>query len=98
MKKKVKKTTVKKSTKPRGASRRQKAEDRGQRTDTKKSGDKRVEKLKKELAYLQVELADTKETLRAIQSGEVDALVVTRDQGQQVFTLQGAEHPYRVVI
>ena len=68
------------------------------KTTVKKSGDKRIEKLKSQVAYLQVELADTKETLRAIQSGEVDALVVTRDQGQQVFTLQGAEHPYRVVI
>ena len=45
-----------------------------------------------------MELADTKEILRAIQAGEVDALVVTRKEGQQVFTLEGAEHPYRVVI
>jgi signal transduction histidine kinase/PAS domain-containing protein len=34
----------------------------------------------------------------AIQSGAVDALVVARPEGEQIFTLQGAEHPYRVLV
>ena len=51
-----------------------------------------------ELANLRVRLAETEETLRAIRSGEVDAVVVAGKQGPQVFTLQGAEHAYRVLI
>ncbi len=38
------------------------------------------------------------ETLRAITSGEVDALVVNTKQGEQVFTLQGADTVYRIAI
>src|ERR1700738_5491616 len=43
-------------------------------------------------------VAELEETLRAIRMGEVDALVVTGPVGDQVFTLQGAEHPYRVLV
>jgi PAS domain S-box-containing protein len=39
--------------------------------------------------------AELEETLRAIRMGEVDAVVVEGSNGKQVFTLQGAEHPYR---
>jgi PAS domain S-box-containing protein len=45
-----------------------------------------------------VRLAEAEEALRAIRSGEVDAVVVAGKQGPQVFTLQGAEHAYRVLI
>jgi PAS domain S-box-containing protein len=38
------------------------------------------------------------ETLRAIRMGEVDAVLVSGSNGEQVFTLQGAEHPYRVLV
>jgi PAS domain S-box-containing protein len=37
------------------------------------------------------------ETVRAIQSGEVDALVVARADGEQVITLAGAELAYRIL-
>ena len=37
------------------------------------------------------------ETFLAIQRGQVDAVVVNGTDGDQVFTLQGAEHPYRVL-
>ena len=47
---------------------------------------------------LRARLADAEETLRAIRSGEVDAVVVAGKQGPQVFTLEGAEHAYRVLI
>ncbi|GAC1436821.1 MAG: hypothetical protein NVS1B11_21540 [Terriglobales bacterium] len=43
-------------------------------------------------------LEELEETLRAIRSGEVDALVVSSPAGERVFTLQGAEHPYRVLV
>jgi PAS domain S-box-containing protein len=51
-----------------------------------------------QLAELRARLADAEETLRAIRSGEVDAVVVAGKEGPQVFTLQGAEHAYRVLI
>jgi PAS domain S-box-containing protein len=47
---------------------------------------------------LQRRLEEAEETLRAIRSGEVDALVVTGAEGERVYTLQGADHPYRVLI
>jgi PAS domain S-box-containing protein len=51
-----------------------------------------------ELEALQARLEEVEETLRAIRSGEVDALVVSTSQGAQVYTLKGAEEPYRVVV
>jgi len=51
-----------------------------------------------ELAKLRVRLAEAEETLRAIRTGEVDAVVVAGKAGPQVFTLQGAGHAYRVLI
>jgi two-component system, NarL family, sensor kinase len=51
-----------------------------------------------ELAELRLRLVEAQETLRAIRSGEVDAVVVAGKQGPQVFTLQGAEHAYRTLI
>ncbi len=47
---------------------------------------------------LRIRLEEAEETLRAIRSGEVDALVVDGPEGQQVYTLQGAEHPYRILM
>jgi PAS domain S-box-containing protein len=43
-------------------------------------------------------LQEAEETLIAIRKGEVDALVITGPNGEQVFTLKGAEHPYRVLV
>jgi two-component system, NarL family, sensor kinase len=43
-------------------------------------------------------LAGAEETLRAIRSGEVDTVMVAGKEGSQVFTLEGAEHAYRVLI
>ena len=43
-------------------------------------------------------LAELEETLRAIRGGEVDALVVSEGAANRVYTLQGAEHPYRVMV
>ena len=50
------------------------------------------------LKALRARIAELEETLRAIRSGEVDALLVSGVQGEQVFTLQGAEHPYRLLV
>jgi PAS domain S-box-containing protein len=46
---------------------------------------------------LRTRLRAAEETVRAITSGEVDALVVARESGEQVITLAGAELAYRVL-
>jgi PAS domain S-box-containing protein len=51
-----------------------------------------------ELDDLRQRLQEAEETLDAIRSGEVDALVVSGPAGEKVFTLEGAEHPYRVLV
>jgi len=62
-----------------------------------------VKKHKKEsssnaMQELKARVEELEETLRAIRSGEVDAVLVSSAQGDQVFTLQGAEHPYRLLV
>ena len=51
-----------------------------------------------ELADLRARLAEVEETLRAIRSGEVDVVLVTAKKGVKLFTLDGAERDYRVLI
>src|SRR6202790_3502452 len=51
-----------------------------------------------ELDELRQRLQEAEETLDAIRNGEVDALVVSGPGGEKVFTLEGAEHPYRVLV
>ena len=51
-----------------------------------------------EIETLRLRLEEAEDTLQAIHSGEVDALVISRPEGEQVFTLQGAEHPYRILV
>ncbi len=50
------------------------------------------------LRELRAQLAESQATLHAIRSGQVDAVVVTGRQGDHVFTLEGADHAYRVLI
>lgn len=52
----------------------------------------------REVARLRSRLAEAEETLRAIRTGEVDAVVVAGSKGTRVFTLEGSEHAYRVLI
>ncbi|MDD3269275.1 MAG: PAS domain S-box protein [Syntrophomonadaceae bacterium] len=47
---------------------------------------------------LRLRLEEAEETLRAIREGEVDGLIINSSQGEQVFTLVGADHSYRVLI
>ena len=47
---------------------------------------------------LRLRLEEAEDTLRAISSGEVDAFVVSGPDGEQVFTLKGAEKPYRILV
>ncbi len=57
-----------------------------------------VKSLRKKLKKLRARLADTEQTLEAIRTGKVDALMVHTSEGEQVFTLRGADHPYRVMV
>ena len=47
---------------------------------------------------LHARVQELEDTLTAIREGSVDALVISAPTGDQVFTLQGAEHPYRVLV
>jgi PAS domain S-box-containing protein len=47
---------------------------------------------------LRAKLEEAEETLRAIREGEVDAIVVSGSQGDQVYSLTGAESVYRLIV
>jgi PAS domain S-box-containing protein len=47
---------------------------------------------------LSAQLDEARQLLSAIRTGEVDALVVPGPRGDQVYSLTGAEHPYRVLV
>jgi two-component system cell cycle sensor histidine kinase/response regulator CckA len=66
--------------------------------DTKEMKNKSREDLLLEIQQLSTRLAEAEETLRAIRNGEVDALVVTGAQGDQIYTLKSAEQPYRILM
>lgn len=51
-----------------------------------------------ELEQLRARLDEAEETILAIRSGLVDALVVSGPDGEQVYTLRGADHSYRVLL
>ena len=52
----------------------------------------------RQIATLQARLSELQETLDAIRSGAVDALVVAGPEGDQIFTLKGADESYRVLV
>lgn len=58
----------------------------------------RIQALLDELAATKERLAEAEETLSAIRNGEIDGVVVAGPQGDQVFTLKGADHAYRVMM
>jgi PAS domain S-box-containing protein len=51
-----------------------------------------------DIAELKARLKEAEETLRALRSGEVDALVVDSENGPQIFTLKSAAEPYRLLV
>ncbi|MEQ8385031.1 MAG: PAS domain S-box protein [Coleofasciculus sp. A1-SPW-01] len=60
--------------------------------------EKTREELEQELQDLRDRLSVAEETLQAIRQGEVDALVVSGPAGDQIFTLQSADEPYRLFV
>jgi PAS domain S-box-containing protein len=68
-------------------------------TTARKTGMKKEDAdLKKEVGELRGKVRELEETLDAIRSGEVDAIVVSKDDIHQVYTLEGADQPYRALI
>ncbi len=51
-----------------------------------------------ELEELRARLAEAEDTLQAIRHGEVDALLVHDGSGERVYTLRGADAPYRALV
>jgi PAS domain S-box-containing protein len=51
-----------------------------------------------EFSQLQANLTEAQETLEAIRSGAVDAVVIHGPNGNQVYSLNGADQPYRVYV
>jgi PAS domain S-box-containing protein len=56
------------------------------------------EECSNELEKLRLRLLEAEETLNAIQNGQVDAVVVNGSEGTQVFTLEGSDYAYRILI
>ncbi|RME78342.1 MAG: response regulator [Chloroflexi bacterium] len=51
-----------------------------------------------DIRTLKHRLYEAEQTLQAIYQGQVDALVVSTEQGLRVFTLRSAEQPYRLLV
>ena len=51
-----------------------------------------------ELQLLRLRLAESEKTIEAIQQGEVDTVLIKGKKGARVFTLEGEEHAYRLLI
>jgi PAS domain S-box-containing protein len=54
--------------------------------------------LRRELEETRARLAEAEEALNAIRNGEVDGLLVAGPEGEQIFTLNGSQEPYRLLI
>ncbi|GAA4033486.1 putative bifunctional diguanylate cyclase/phosphodiesterase [Actimicrobium antarcticum] len=52
----------------------------------------------RELRRLRIRLNEAEETLDAIHQGRVDAVVVSGERGQRIFSLTGSEYSYRIMI
>ncbi len=59
---------------------------------------KKIERLRKQVKSLERRFYEAEEALQAIQSGSVDALVIHTDEGEKIYTIQGAETTYRLMI
>ena len=59
---------------------------------------KTYEELLEELEELSFQLKEANDTIHAIRTGQIDALVVETEDGPQLYTLKSADHTYRVLI
>src|ERR1700761_3520750 len=54
--------------------------------------------LLKEIEELRYQLQEANDTIEAIRTGQIDALVVQQGDAHQIYTLKTADHSYRVFI
>ena len=57
-----------------------------------------IEELRAENERLTQKLSELEETVRAIQDGTVDAFVLGQESDQRIYTLAGADRPYRLFV
>ncbi len=59
---------------------------------------RKARQYEQEIEDLRARLQEAEETLEAIRSGQVDAIVVEQGEQERIFTLQGAETAYRTIL
>ena len=59
---------------------------------------KTKQQLTEKIEELQTRLQEMEETLEAIRSGAVDAIVASGPAGDRVYTLEGADHAYHMMV
>ncbi len=52
----------------------------------------------RETEELRAKIVELTETLDAIRSGEVDAIIVGKDEARKIYTLEGADSTYQALI
>lgn len=57
-----------------------------------------IHNLTEQVETLRRELAEARQTIDAIRAGNVDALVVKGDSGEQIYTLINTDHLYRILL
>lgn len=57
-----------------------------------------IQSLKDEIQNLRLRLAEAEELRRAINEGDLDALVIPGSKGEMIFTLESADRAYRVLV
>jgi PAS domain S-box-containing protein len=64
----------------------------------RKKPQKKPDLARSEIEQLRARLEEAEQTLDAIRTGQIDALIVSGPAGERVFTLQGADHRYRRIV
>jgi PAS domain S-box-containing protein len=70
----------------------------GRTTGNRKGKETDAAALRRRIAELSARLDEAEATLSAIRAGAVDAVIVAGPGGDRVFTLEGAEHAYRIFL
>lgn len=64
----------------------------------KERKNKTIEELQNEIEELRFQLTEANETIEAIRTGQIDALVVQGQEGHELYSLKSADQTYRVFI
>ena len=64
----------------------------------KEKRNKTIRELQQEVEELRFQLAEATDTIEAIRTGQIDALVVHGDEGHQLYSLKSADQTYRFFI